>query len=608
MGFIMDGLDSEAYDRTYSDGELVRRVVGYFRPEGRRMLAVAGAVAVGSVVEAMVPVIISRGLDAMAATPSITLIVVLALAVAFTGCLGWAFNYVRQLLSAKAVGNVVLALREDAFTAVTQRDLSFFDEFSSGKIVSRVTSDTQDFSQVVTLTIDLASQILQVVVITAVLFAIDYRLALITLAVAPLVVIVALSFRRVARRVTQQARRAQAAVNSTVQQAVTGIGVTKSFRQEGAVYSSFRRTNQQVFRLTLQQGLVFDAIFPILGALNGLALAALVYFGGLLAIAGLLTAGSWYLFIQGLNVFFFPLTSIASFWSQFQLGLAAAERVFALLDAPARVVQRASEPVTELSGQVEFREVTFQYVDDQPVLDAFSLAIAAGEALAIVGHTGAGKSSLARLIARFYEYQAGEILVDGRDIRTLDLSQYRRYLGVVPQMPFLFYGTVRDNIRYGRPEASDADVELAASKIAGGEWVGLLPQGLDTQVGERGGRISLGQRQLVALARMELQDPAIAILDEATASVDPMTESQIQDGLDVVMSERTSIVIAHRLSTVRRADRIIVLDRGRIVEEGTHRGLLAAGGHYADLYNTYFRHQSLEYVEAAPEILGAGQS
>jgi ATP-binding cassette, subfamily B, bacterial len=606
MGFIMDGLDSEAYDRTYPDGELLRRVVDYFRPEGRQMLAVAGAVALGSVVEAAVPVIISRGLDALAGQQSVVLIVLLALGVALTGCLGWAFNFVRQRLSAKAVGNVVLRLREDAFTAVTERDLSFFDEFSSGRIVSRVTSDTQDFSQVVTLTIDLASQILQVLVISVVLFTIDVRLALITIAVAPLVVVVALSFRRIARKVTQQARRAQAEVNSTVQQAVSGIGVTKSFRQEGALYSSFRRTNQQVFRLTLQQGLVFDAIFPILGALNGLAGAAVVYFGGLWAIGGLLSPGSWYLFVQGLNVFFFPLTSIASFWSQFQLGLAAAERVFALLDAPPRVVQRASEPVPSLSGRVEFREVSFQYVDDQPVLDRFSLAIAAGEALAIVGHTGAGKSSLARLIARFYEYQGGEILVDGRDIRTLDLSQYRRLLGVVPQMPFLFYGTIRDNIRYGRPEASDADVERAAAQIAGGEWVSLLPQGLDTQVGERGNRVSLGQRQLVALARMVLQNPAIAILDEATASVDPMTESQIQDGLDVVMSGRTSLVIAHRLSTVRRADRIIVIERGRIVEEGTHLGLLAKGGHYADLYNTYFRHQSLEYIEGAPEILGAG--
>jgi ABC-type multidrug transport system fused ATPase/permease subunit len=235
------------------------------------------------------------------------------------------------------------------------------------------------------------------------------------------------------------------------------------------------------------------------------------------------------------------------------------------------------------------------------VLDQFSLAIPAGQRLAVVGHTGAGKSSLARLITRFYEFQGGRILVDGLDVRSLDLAQYRRQIGLVPQVPFLFTGTVAENIRYGRPEASDAEVVAAAARI-GGDWVADLPQGLASEVGERGARLSLGQRQLVALARVLLQNPRIFILDEATASVDPFTEEQIQAGLDVVMAGRTSIVIAHRLSTVRTADRIIVLRKGEIIEEGTHDELLARGGHYAELYTTYFRHQSLEYIEAVGEL------
>jgi ATP-binding cassette subfamily B protein len=233
------------------------------------------------------------------------------------------------------------------------------------------------------------------------------------------------------------------------------------------------------------------------------------------------------------------------------------------------------------------------------VLEDFSLHIQPGETLALVGHTGSGKSSIAKLIARFYEFQGGRILIDEVDIRTLDLAAYRAQLGIVTQTPFLFDGTVRDNIRYGKPEASDAEVQVAAEQVGGGDWIASLPQGLGTNVGERGSGLSMGQRQLVALARVLLQDPAIVIMDEATASVDPLTEALIQEGLDTVLEGRTSIVIAHRLSTIRHADRIIVLRKGAIIEQGSHDALLEQGGHYAELYNTYFRHQSLEYIESS---------
>ena len=221
-----------------------------------------------------------------------------------------------------------------------------------------------------------------------------------------------------------------------------------------------------------------------------------------------------------------------------------------------------------------------------------------------MGHTGAGKSSLGKLVARFYEYQGGDLLVDGQDIRSFNLDSYRGQLGIVPQTPFLFAGTVADNIRYGKPEASDDEVVAVASRVGGGDWLEALPQGLETPVGEEGRGISMGQRQLVALARVLLQDPAIIILDEATASVDPLTEAQIQEGLDVVLQDRTAIVIAHRLSTIKSVDRIIVLREGQIIEQGDHASLLASGGHYAELYNTYFRHQSLEYIESWREESG----
>jgi ABC-type multidrug transport system fused ATPase/permease subunit len=223
------------------------------------------------------------------------------------------------------------------------------------------------------------------------------------------------------------------------------------------------------------------------------------------------------------------------------------------------------------------------------------MVIEAGETVALVGHTGAGKSSLGKLVARFYEFQGGQLLIDGQDIRRFNLRSYRHHLGIVPQTPFLFSGTVRDNIRYGRPESSDEQVLAVAERIGWGDWLRALPEGLDTEVGEEGKALSLGQRQLVALARVMLQDPAIIILDEATASVDPLAEAQIQESLEVILQERTAIIIAHRLSTIRSADRIVVLRQGEIIEEGDHDSLMADGGHYADLYNTYFRHQSAHY-------------
>lgn len=600
MGFIMDGLDAEAYDRSYTDRELLKRIGSYFWPHRRKMGVVATMIVLNSLMDAALPLLIARGLDILTTTPNLREEIWqhswwLILAIFCTGALSWSFNFIRQRYTARTVGDVVLDLRRDAFDAVLARDMSFYDEFSSGKIVSRVTSDTQDFSNVVTLTLNLMSQILLVTLVVSLLFFINARLALIALAIAPIIVIIALLFRRIARHTTQQARRVIAQVNANVQESIAGIAIAKNFRQEQTIYQEFTKVNEQSYRLSWRQGIVFSSIFPILSTVAGIGTSLVLYFGGRSVVAGVVSAGAWFLFLESINLFWFPLTGIASFWSQFQLGMSASERVFALVDAEPRVVQTDSQPVPALHGQIEFNGVDFRYNDKESVLANFNLVIPAGQTVALVGHTGAGKSSLGKLVARFYEFQGGQLLIDDRDIRTLDLQQYRRRLGVVPQTPFLFSGTVADNIRYGNPDATDAEVALVARQVGGGDWLQALPNGLATEISEQGRGISMGQRQLVALARVLLQNPSIVILDEATASIDPLTEAQIQEGLDVVLQERTAIVIAHRLSTIKAADRIIVLRKGEIIEEGDHDALMAQGGHYAELYKTYFRHQSPDY-------------
>ncbi|MEA4909509.1 MAG: ABC transporter ATP-binding protein, partial [Anaerolineaceae bacterium] len=382
--------------------------------------------------------------------------------------------------------------------------------------------------------------------------------------------------------------------------------VAKNFRQENSIYTDFQRANDLSYRVNVQRGLTLSVVFPTLNTLGGVAAAFLVYVGGANVMQGTITAGAWYLFILSLDSFLYPIMSLSSFFTQVQTGLAAAERVFALIDAAPAVVQTDHLPMPRLEGAIDFEDVSFRYKDAEPVLAHFHLHIAAGETLAVVGHTGAGKSSVAKLIARFYEFQDGCIRVDGQDVRTFDLESYRRQLGVVSQVPFLFSGTVADNIRYARGEASDAEIAAIATQIGHGEWLETLPQGLATEVGERGSQLSMGQRQLVSLMRVLVQRPAVFILDEATASIDPFTEHQIQEALNLILSRTTSILIAHRLSTVKSADRIIVLREGKIIEEGNHATLMDQGGHYAELYNTYFRHQSLEYVEQARRLDSTG--
>jgi len=603
MGFFA-GLNDEKYDRQYTDRELTRRILSYFQSQTRRFVLVIGLVVVLAIIGAALPVVVARMVDLLKGEPSLTAISLVSVAVLLIGVGLWGLNWARRSLVVRAVGDVVLDLRTRAFRAAAEHDLSFYDQFSSGRIVSRITSDTNDFGQLIVIVTDVASQFVQAIILGVVLFRTDLKLSLMLMAFLPVIFGVASLFRAMARKVTKRGMKAMADVNAAIKETISGISIAKNFRQEKSIFNSFDESNQQSYHVNIQRGFVLSLVFPTLNALGGIFVAILIYVGGLSAAQGIVTVGAWYLFIMSLDQFFFPVLNLSAFWAQIQSGLSAAERAFALIDADPNVVQTDKRDVPRLKGNIHFDDIHFRYVDNEPILTHFNLLIQPGETLALVGHTGAGKSSIAKLIARFYEFQQGRLLIDGHDIRTFDLSQYRKQLGIVSQVPFLFSGTVADNIRYAAPDVTDAEILTMARKIGDGEWLETLPNGIETEVGERGARLSMGQRQLVALMRVLMQKPAIFILDEATASIDPFTEWQIQQALNLILKNATSILIAHRLSTVKAADRIVVMDKGTIIEEGSHNSLLERSGHYAMLYNTYFRHQSLAYVEKAKELIG----
>jgi ATP-binding cassette subfamily B protein len=603
MGFF-SGLNAEKYDRQYGDIALAKRILPFIKRQAGRISLLTLTVLVLSGTGALQPIIVSKGIDRLNPAFSIEAVIFIPLLVLVVGLIGWVANWAQRRLSMRAIGDIVMDLATSAYAATVQHDLSFYDVMSSGKVVSRITSDTQDFGTMIQLITDVVAQIVEALILGIVLFQINPRLTFYLFAMMPVVFVFTILYRKLMRRVVRRGFRAMANVNAAVKETISGISIAKNFRQELTVYEEFTEANTTSFKVNFQRGVVVSSVFPIMNALSGLATALMVYSGGWTVSQGIVTFGSWYLFILGLDRFLYPMMNIASFWTQIQNGLSAAERTFALIDARSAVTQDERRSTPTLLGRIEFEKVFFSYRDNEPVLDDFSLTIKTGENLAIVGHTGAGKSSIVRLVARFYEFQSGRILLDKFDIRSLDLGHYRKQLGIVSQTPFLFSGTVEDNIRYTSPGTSSKTIQSLVGQIGEGEWLDSFPNGLHTEVGERGAHLSTGQRQLVALMRVLVQKPAIFILDEATASIDPFTEKQIQYAINLILHNSTSILIAHRLSTVRSADRIIVLENGKIMEEGTHDQLLAQGRTYSVLYNTYFRHQSLEYIDEMGKFVG----
>ena len=589
------GLDEEGYDRIYSDRELFSRVIKLFKPYRRSMAIVIIFICLSSVTYGLTPYLMSLIIKQLELESDPFILIFFIINTLILNSLGYVFNYVNRRTGNRMVYSVCYNLRRQTNLRVLEQDLSFFDKYPTGRIVSRINSDGQKFGGSVTMFTELISSFLMLIIVIIPMIFISPLLTGVFMLIVPIVFAFTLSFRKVARRKSVYGQRSLAQVNAFVQESMAGIQIIKSFRQEESQFDNFQAINDQSFRVNMSRALYLSILFPSLDILIAVLYALLIFFGGNFILQGVLSGADIYLFLQSSLLLFWPILQIASFWPQFQEGLSAAERIFALQDSQSYIKQ-GDYVLGSITGNISFENLGFEYVPEKPVFKDFNLEIQPGETVAIVGHTGAGKSSLTKILLRLYEFQSGDVRIDGHSIRDISLSEYRRSIGFIPQVPFLWADTIENNVKYGSPDATNEDVIWALEQSGGMEWIKNLDNGLQTYILERGKVLSMGQRQLIVFARVLLQNPSILILDEATASVDPFTEVQIQEAMERVMQGRTTIIIAHRLVTVRHADRIIVLDHGRIVEEGNHESLMKKNGYYSRLYNTYFKHQSYEFI------------
>ena len=594
--------EEEALGKAY-DSRLMKRLLTYIKPYIWAVVAAVALLLMVSLLQVAIPYLIQVAIDDyikpgdMDGLNSIALVF---LAVLVGGALT---RYLQTYLTVWLGQRVLHDIRRQVFGHVQRLHLAFFDRNPVGRLVTRVTSDVNTLDEMFSSgVVTIIGDIFTLVLIIGVLLHYNWQLALITFAVVPLLVGATFIFRAKVRNVYREVRARVARINSFLQEHITGIKVVQLFNREAQTYAKFDEINTSLRAAHFRSIYYYAVFFPTVEVIGTLAIGLVLYFGGFRLEAGNLTFGELVAFITLVEMFYRPIRDLSEKYNILQASMASSERIFKLLDEKPTIVTPASaKPVTDLIGRIEFKNLWFAYNDDDWVLRDVSFAVEPGQKIAIVGATGAGKSSLISLLYRFYDYQRGSIRIDGIELKDLDIDQLRSHLALVLQDVFVFSGTLAGNIRLKNKDISDATVREALTRVGFDRFMRRFNDDIDAEVRERGATLSTGQKQLLSFARAMVHNPDILILDEATSSVDTDTERLIQSALDELLKGRTSIIVAHRLSTIEKADRILVLHHGELRESGTHEELMQQHGIYYKLYQLQYRRQAAAVSGAAPK-------